>query len=571
MERLRALGRRAAAFAETRAGATVVFIAALGVWWVQAIAMPLAGGRDFGTYVGAYVELFQSDPVDLGYVLGRTPVAPLVTGASLEPLGGALAEPLMSLLYATTILAWFLAGRRWGGAAGLVTALILLANPSYGILLHEISSDSVFAMAFAGWSLLAVRVVERPSTAAFVALGAAVGALALVRPLNQVLVVLVVLALILGTTWRTRATWAVAFVLPVVVVLGAWMVHNGVRFGDYTVSRAGNTNWPIYRVYLFDKLVRPDNGSASREVARAVEEDLLSNEPYRSYGITLERFFEEPTARMLEDLGALANRRWGWDSDQEILREIAFEAIRANPGQYVRNVSRTTAALLLKPVYRSLTPPSDDGDAGGGGNGAGGGAGVTIVVAGRVLPKPSEGEAIPGAREGGPTTPDNSIRTVWTSPYERHLVFDRPADRIRHAQLARDIEELAGGLPNRAGSYDLALLVNRAARWHPPPALWLILGLIALAWRRPAKALALSTPAIAAGIVVVVVALGAPAIPHFAVPVTAAFALLFAGAVAGPRRTSGRRRSTAVTRLSSRTVRPTPFVLLAKSRARATA
>ncbi len=57
-----------------------VFLAAVVVWWVQAIAMPLAPGRDFGTYVGTFVELFQSDPIDLGYVLGRTPVAPLVTG-----------------------------------------------------------------------------------------------------------------------------------------------------------------------------------------------------------------------------------------------------------------------------------------------------------------------------------------------------------------------------------------------------------------------------------------------------------------------------------------------------------
>ena len=125
---------RLAAFAETRGGAVAVLVAALAVWWVQAIAMPLAAGRDFGTYVGAFVELFQSDPIDLGYVLGRTPIAPLVTGGLLTPLGGALAEPGMSLLYAGSILAWFLAARRFGGAAALLTAVVLLAYPSYGIL-----------------------------------------------------------------------------------------------------------------------------------------------------------------------------------------------------------------------------------------------------------------------------------------------------------------------------------------------------------------------------------------------------------------------------------------------------
>ena len=91
--------------------------------------MPLGPGRDFGTYAGAFVELFQSDPIDLGYVLGRTPVAPLVTGGLLAPFDGALAEPGMSLLYAGSILAWFLAARRFGGAAALLTVVVLLAYP----------------------------------------------------------------------------------------------------------------------------------------------------------------------------------------------------------------------------------------------------------------------------------------------------------------------------------------------------------------------------------------------------------------------------------------------------------
>jgi dolichyl-phosphate-mannose-protein mannosyltransferase len=540
MDALRRLGSRAARFAETRLGAASVFGAAVLVWWIQAIAMPLARGRDFGTYVGAFVELFQSDPIDLGYVLGRTPVAPLVTGALLVPFDGALAEPAMSLLYAASILAWFLAARRFGGAAALVTALIVLAYPSYGILMHELSSDSVFAMAFAGWSLLAVRVVERPSTWGWVSLGAGVGLLALVRPLNQVLVLLVVLAFVVGIGWRLRLVWAAAFVIPVVAIIALWTVHNGVRYDDYTLSRAANTNWPIYRVYLFDKLVRPDNGPASREMAQAVREDLLPYEPYRSYGITLERFFEDPSARMLEDMGALANRRWGWHTDQKILRDIAFEAIETHPAPYAKNVSRTVFDLLRKPVFRSLD--------GGGGSAApstapeetsGGDGGETIVVNGKVLPKPSEGEAIPGAREGGPTTPDNSIRTVWTSPSERHLVFEHPGDELRYQQLHDDIDEIAAGLPDRSGWHGLALLLNRSARWFPPPILWLLAGIAALAWRRPANALALATPAIGALVIVVAVALGAPAIPQFTVPVLPAFALLLGGALLGPRRAPG--------------------------------
>ena len=56
--------------------------------------IPLGPGRDFGTYLGGYLQLFHDHPIDLGYVLGRTPIATLVVGGLLDFGGGALAEPV---------------------------------------------------------------------------------------------------------------------------------------------------------------------------------------------------------------------------------------------------------------------------------------------------------------------------------------------------------------------------------------------------------------------------------------------------------------------------------------------
>src|SRR5262249_3726078 len=89
-EVLRSVARRAVAEAETRRGTVAVFLVALLVWWLEALVIPLTQGRDFGTYLGAYVELFQSHPVDLGYVLDRTPLASLFVGAPLQLAAGAL-------------------------------------------------------------------------------------------------------------------------------------------------------------------------------------------------------------------------------------------------------------------------------------------------------------------------------------------------------------------------------------------------------------------------------------------------------------------------------------------------
>ncbi len=201
---LRVAARRALVLIDSRWGVAAAFLAALGVWWIQAIAMPLGAGRDINTYIGAYAQLFDSDPIDLGYVLGRTPVAPLVTGGLLDFAGGALAEPGVSLLYALSITAWFLAARRYGAVAAIVTTVVLLAYPSYGILFHELASDSVFAAAFAAWSVLAVRVLRKPSAGGFLLLGLGVGVLALVRPTNQALGLLALLVVLLPVAWTRR-------------------------------------------------------------------------------------------------------------------------------------------------------------------------------------------------------------------------------------------------------------------------------------------------------------------------------------------------------------------------------
>jgi hypothetical protein len=517
----------------------VVFLVSFALWWLEALVIPLAAGRDLGTYLGAYVQLFWSDPIDLGYVLGRTPIAPVVSGGLLDLAGGVFAEPVMALLYAASITAWFLAARSFSAAAAVLTALVLVSYPGYTILFHELASDALFAAAFAGWSLLAVRGLLAPAIARFALIGAGIGILALVRPGNQALLVLALVPLALRKPWRVRGLSAIAVALPAVVLIGAWALHNGIRYDNYTLARGGNATVPFFRVFVTDKLVRPENGSASRELARAVERRLLPEEPYRSYGITLDEFFTEASPRMQVDLLALSDRVRGWHSNYEWLREVGVEGVRAHPGQYARGVAGSVWGMLRQSLFRNLdsggAPSVSDSDQEKEG-------GYTVLIDGRRLPKPTEDEPIPAAHEGGVTTPDGSIYTVWTSPSEHHLVFVHPEDEARYDALHRRIAELGAQLPDREGSATLALRLNQASRWYPPPVLWLALGIVALALRRPPGILALAAPAVGGSIVIVVSALGLPAEPHYTVPVAPAFVLLAAGALFGSSRTTRWRR-----------------------------
>jgi hypothetical protein len=425
----------------------------------------------------------------------------------------------VSLLYAGSIVAWFLVARLFSVRAALLTTVVLLLYPGYAILFHELSSDAIFAAAFAGWSLLVVRALLTPSPGRFAWVGAGVGVLSLIRPGNQVLLVLAVLPLVLRASWRTRVVSAAAFALPAVVLLGGWALHNGIRYDNYTVARGGNATVPFFRTFVTDKIVRPSNGPASRELARVVARDLIPKEPYRSYAITLDEFFTEASPRMQVDLLALSDRRKGWHSNYSWLRDIGVEAVRAHPARYLRGVAGSVSGMLRVPLYREV-------DQGGGGQAGS----ATVVIGGKRLPAPTEGEPIPAAHEGGVTTPDGSIYTVWTSPSEHHLVFVHPGAKRRYDALHRRMDELVANLPDRGGSPALVRRVNDASRWFPPPVLWLVLAIIVFAWRRPNRALALAVPAVAALLVILLTALGLPTESHYSVPVAPAFVF---GAFAG--------------------------------------
>jgi Dolichyl-phosphate-mannose-protein mannosyltransferase len=513
--------RRLEGFAEGRWGVPSVFVAALGVYAAVSYALPLTAGRDLERYLLYYAQ-FLDEPVVFPYALAtRTPVTPLVAGGFLEA-GPVVAEVVSALLYAVSILAWFLTARRFGAAAAIVTAVALLTYPGYVLVFHELSSDAVFAGAFALFAPLAVRVVDRPTAGRAAALGAGVALLVLVRPVNQVLLLLVALPLVAATTWRARLRTSAAFVLAAVLPLLAWAGHNAVRADDFTVARGGGAAVPLFRAFVRDVIVEPENGEATRELARAVERELLPNDPYRSYEIDLDRFFSSGSARMHEDLTVLADRTWGWDDDYGHLARVGREAVLAHPGTFARGVARDFRNLLVWPLYATVP---DQGE---------GAARRRGLAAARQLPVPSEGEPIPAARESPViSTPDGRIREVWTSPTDHAFVFSRRGDAARADELDRHVNDLLGNLPEREARAALVDRLNSLSRWYPRPVLWLVVGLVAAVVRRKRWLLGPLALAGAALVVLLATATAIYAIAQYSVPVVPAFILLAAAGVLG--------------------------------------
>jgi 4-amino-4-deoxy-L-arabinose transferase-like glycosyltransferase len=442
-----------------------------------------------------------------------------VIGPLLSLDRGGLAEPVAAVLFALSVVAWSAAALWFGRRAAILTAFALLLYPGYGGLFHEFASEIVMTTVFSLWALAVTRAAMRPSMARFALAGLGIAWLVLIRPGNAVLVPFALFPLVLAGQRRERLAWAAAFVGAACLPLAAWTLQNGWRYGDYTLARGGNAVVPFYRTFVLDKTVSPTNGPASRRLAAAIQQHLLTRDPYKAYQVTTALVFSSGSSRVHEDLYILSDQVFGWNSAYSTLRDSAWEAIKAHPGTYASSVADTVWQQLSNPVYSTRSPytPPTPAATGNGGR----------------LPAPSKGELIPAGQTAWISRPDQSIRELWTSPTTHTFVFLKPHQKARFGQITHDLSTLTSNFPHRSGDASLQHRLNQLAYRYPPPIFWLLVGLIALLVRRPRGTKALAMLTSAALTIIAFNALAQSANPRYMLPVVPAFILLAAAALLG--------------------------------------
>ena len=143
------------------------------------------------------------------------------------------------MLFATAILAWSAFALTFGRLPALFSALLLLVYPAYATLYHQASSDAIFATGLACWALLLARTLERPSGWRFVALGAGIAGLVLIRAANEILLPLALVPLVATVPWRRRVAWSAACLAAAVLPLAAWAVPTAFATTRRRCSAAG--------------------------------------------------------------------------------------------------------------------------------------------------------------------------------------------------------------------------------------------------------------------------------------------------------------------------------------------
>jgi hypothetical protein len=568
----------------SRGSAVALVGVALGVFALESIFLPAYPGRDMSRYLETFFQLPYHVPVYPAVLNTRGPLAAIGVGVPLL-LGGWFAEIFLALLYALSILAWFRVALVFGARAAIATAVVLLVTPGYGILFHQLASDSLFAAGFAGWALLTMRALQRPSLARFALAGLGLGGLVLIRPANQVLLVMALLPLAVRAPWRDRLAWAAALFIPAVVLSQAWKVYADGRWGDAVAlhpstgllalaalslalllpspwaARVGaalavlvvvavavkgvpgetpahyvrsvvrnESNQFTYRSFELDRIMAPENGPASRHLARTVEHELLPREPYKSYGVGVHEFFSSGSDRVFGDLTGVAR--------PEDLAGATREAIRTHPGTFVGSIAGTVWDLLAnRPVYGP-----DEAQAAGGGvppstpgkSQSQQAQGDYVVINGRRLPKPSEGQPIPASAIGPLLwTPGGTAQEVWTSPVDHRFVFSNPRDERRYERLGNDVGRLSSRLPTRDAAAGLVHRLNQVSHRFPPLLFFLAIGIGGLVARRPRNSLVALAPAAAALVVIAATGFVAPAVAEYSAPVGPSFVLLAAAGLLG--------------------------------------
>jgi 4-amino-4-deoxy-L-arabinose transferase-like glycosyltransferase len=150
----------------------------------------------------------------------------------------------LAFLAAGSVVAMGLLGRRLlGPATGLLAAACAAVSPLWIQWGGRLLSESVYLIVIPVLLLVAIECVDRPSWWIFGSAGLMTGIAALTRSeaIGFVVLLGVPLVLVASRQWRRRATYGLAFLAGVVLIVGPWVIRNEIQLGGFVLSTDSGT------------------------------------------------------------------------------------------------------------------------------------------------------------------------------------------------------------------------------------------------------------------------------------------------------------------------------------------
>jgi 4-amino-4-deoxy-L-arabinose transferase-like glycosyltransferase len=272
-------------------------------------------------------------------ILKRPPLYPLFVGGVLGALGDDLRALMLvqHLLGVGAVLLTYGVGRLlFGPGAGLLAALLTALSGPVIVTEHYVMSEGLFTVLLSAGLLaylVGVRAAGRDvgaSTAAirsslgWLALaGVLIGLAALTRPIAQMVLALLLLALpLLVPRWRPALLGAIALVALFGLTVLPWMLRNQAVQGTFAIA-GGSGEGLAVRTIRYDQKFdfrEPPGGDPDRTMSRA-------RRIYRDEAGDGSAF--ELAGRLRDELGVSEV-----EADR-LMRTIALQAIMKQPGYYL--------------------------------------------------------------------------------------------------------------------------------------------------------------------------------------------------------------------------------------------
>lgn len=241
---------------------------------------------------GGYLELARNlsagylDPRSELFALGlmRTPGYPLFAAAVLGIASDVRALVCVQLVLsvATVWLCHRLGTRLMGPAAGGVAALILAVDPVSAIYANQLQPEALFTTLVVAAVLAWVRALDERSAPEAAVSGLLLGLAVLTRPIGAYLA-FVVLA---GGGRRLRAGVTLAFLAPVAMLVGGWILRNERATGIPMLTTIQSINLLEYRAA---GALAHDSGIGVDEARRTLRSTLSSRLPAQTNAAEVSR------------------------------------------------------------------------------------------------------------------------------------------------------------------------------------------------------------------------------------------------------------------------------------------
>jgi 4-amino-4-deoxy-L-arabinose transferase-like glycosyltransferase len=302
------------------------------VWWSLDLP-PFLDPDSWGYFVPGY-DLLTSGQLTVG--LRRTPGYALFSAAALGVFGQNSLMPLLAIQHligvATAGLTYVLGRVLFGRATAVLAGLLVALDGPLLLLEHNVMTETLSAFWLVATSLLLVVGLKLDRAILVFVGGLALGALTIIRPTGQAMLLppLVACLLVGRRRWLNAALLAVGFLLLVT----PWVTRNWLQFG--TPGLTGSGRFLVARALKYDDLFQLWGASGKAVVADPLDQAALA--------IVL----EEDRKKEPDSVTQRFRRELGLDEVRAdpVMRRLALGAIAANPLHYLY----TTGSIAYQTV-----------------------------------------------------------------------------------------------------------------------------------------------------------------------------------------------------------------------------